>query len=146
MHPRGCAARGSTATVTWMNPLVEGKTYPSVAFRVERERVIEFGRVFGQTERIPPTFLTAAEFSAFPRVVSDPELGLDFMRVVHGSQEYELRRPIVLGETLEVTARIASIRRRGGNGVLLIATEMLGGDGAVPAGPPPTKNEPGPGR
>ena len=116
-----------------MNPLVEGKTYPSVAFVVERERVIEFGRVFGQTERIPPTFLTAAEFSAFPRVVSDPELGLDFMRVVHGSQEYELRRPIVLGETLEVTARIASIRRRGGIGFLVIETEMLGGDGAIAA-------------
>ena len=116
-----------------MNPLVEGKTYPSVAFVVERERVIEFGRVFGQTERIPPTFLTAAEFSAFPRVVSDPELGLDFMRVVHGSQEYELRRPIVLGETLEVTARIASIRRRGGIGLLVIETEMLGGDGAIAA-------------
>ena len=116
-----------------MNPLVEGKMYPSVAFVVERERVIEFGRVFGQTERIPPTFLTAAEFSAFPRVVSDPELGLDFMRVVHGSQEYELRRPIVLGETLEVTARIASIRRRGGIGFLVIETEMRGGDGAIAA-------------
>ena len=73
------------------------------------------------------------EFSAFPRVVSDPELGLDFMRVVHGSQEYELRRPIVLGETLEVTARIASIRRRGGIGFLVIETEMRGGDGAIAA-------------
>ena len=51
---------------------------------------------------MPPTFLTAAEFAVLPHVIGDPELALDFRKVVHGSQEYEFHRPLRVGETLTV--------------------------------------------
>ena len=43
---------------------------------------------------------------------------------MHGSQEYEFHRPLLLGETLTVVARIASIRQKGGNGFLVIEMRM----------------------
>ena len=68
----------------------------------------------GQTAPgVPPTFATVAEFAVFRQIVSDPELDLDFARVVHGDQEYEWHRPPAVGETLVVAARIAAIRERG---------------------------------
>lgn len=111
----------------------EGKTYGPVAFEIEEERVRAFANLFGGPPGVPPTFLTAAELSLYPEIVGDPELGLDFRRVVHGSQEYELRRPLRVGEVLEVEARIASIRHKGGNGFLTVEMRMAGGDGAVAA-------------
>src|SRR5215207_5585519 len=37
------------------------------------------------------------------------ELGLNFMTLVHGEQEFEFVRPVKVGETLELTGRIADI-------------------------------------
>lgn len=114
-----------------MNPAVQGKTYPDVSFVVDPARVAAFREVVGQPSGVPPTFATAAEFSVLPDVIGDPELALDFSRVVHGSQEYAYARPLVEGETLTVRVRIESIRERGGTGFLTIVTELLAADGEI---------------
>jgi acyl dehydratase len=108
-----------------VNPGADGTRYPDVEFVVDPERVAAFRAVFGQSGGVPPTFLTAAEFTALPQVVGDPGLGLDVSRVLHGGQEYELMRPPREGETLTVRARIDSIRIRGATGFLVIAMDMI---------------------
>ncbi len=114
-----------------LNPALEGKAYPPVRFVVDPERVRRFAEAIGApAEGVPPTFATAPEIEAgLARVVADPELGLDFSRVVHGEQAYEWRRPLRAGETLEVHARIESVRVRGGHGFLTLRTEMRDGQG-----------------
>lgn len=116
-----------------MDPAAEGKTYEPLAFEISEERVRAFHDLFGGPAGVPPILLTAAEFAAFPQIIGDPELALDFRTVVHGSQEYEFRRPLKLGETLAVHARIASIRRKGGNGFLVLETRMNDIDGETVA-------------
>jgi acyl dehydratase len=116
-----------------VNPVAEGTTYEPVTFEITEERVRAFRELFGAQPGVPPTILTAAEFSLFPRVIGDPRLDLDFRRVVHGSQAYEYRRPLEVGETLTVEARIASIRQKGDNGFLTVEMTMTGADGAVVA-------------
>jgi acyl dehydratase len=107
-----------------MNPAAEGTVYPDVAFIVDPARVAAFREVFGQTKGVPPTFVTAAEFTVFPQVLGDPNLGLDFTRVVHGSQEYVYERPLREGETLAVRARIEAVRIRGDTGFLTVVMEL----------------------
>ena len=85
-----------------MNPSAAGKTYPATTFTVDPERVSAFRKIFDEVEGVPATFATVAEFAVMPQIVADPELGLDFSRVLHGNQEYEFRRPLREGETLEV--------------------------------------------
>jgi acyl dehydratase len=47
------------------------------------------------------------------------ELGLNFMTLVHGEQEFEYARPIKAGETLTLTGRIADVfEKQGSNGTL----------------------------
>jgi acyl dehydratase len=111
-----------------MNPAAEGTVYPDVAFTVDPERVAAFRRVFGQPDGVPPTFATAAEFTVFPHVIGDPRLGLDFSRVVHGSQEYVYERPFRVGETLVVRARIESVRVKGPTGLLNVVMELRDAD------------------
>ncbi len=112
-----------------VNPAAEGKTYGPVVFVLQEERVRAFRDLFGGPAGVPPTFLTAAEFALFPQIMGDPALALDFRRVVHGSQEFEFLRPLQVGEELEVSARIASIRHKGGTGFLNVEMTMRGGDG-----------------
>ena len=114
-----------------MNPAAQGKIYPSVTLEVTPERVEAFRAVFGQSEGVPPTFPTVAEFLAIPTLIGDPELGLDFTRVLHGGQEYEYARALRVGETLTVTSRIGSIRIKGTSGFLVIVTELVDAEGAV---------------
>jgi hypothetical protein len=114
-----------------MNTTLVGKEYPPTPFTIERERVASFREVFGEARGVPITFITAAEFTVMPQIVGDPELDLDFSRVLHGNQEYEVSRPLVEGETVQVRSRIDSIRALGGNAFLVIVTDLVGDDGEV---------------
>jgi hypothetical protein len=116
-----------------VNVAAQGTTYPDVPFELDEASVRGFGELFGDPATIPPTVLTAAEFAVIPSIIGDPDLGLDFSRVVHGSQEYEYRRPLSVGERFVARARLASIRQRGDTGFLTIETELIGQDGAVAA-------------
>ncbi len=114
-----------------MNVSVEGKTYPETTFVVRSEHVERFRAVVGGPYGVPPTFATAAEFAAFPAIVGDPELALDFSRVVHAEQEYEWARRLRVGETLTVRSRISQAREKGGHAFLTIRTELLDEGGEV---------------
>jgi len=43
------------------------------------------------------------------------ELGLNFMTLVHGEQEFEYLRPVRAGETLALTGRVADIYEKSGS-------------------------------
>jgi hypothetical protein len=113
-----------------MNPAAAGKTYPATTFTVDPQRVAAFREIFEESDSVPATFVTVAEFAVMPQIVADPALGLDFSRVLHGNQEYEFRRPLEEGETFEVRCRLGSIRVLGGNAFLVVVTELVepGGD------------------
>ncbi len=109
-----------------------GTELGTTTFPVERGKIREFATAIGDQNPIfmdenaakaagyadiiaPPTFLTIVGFKFGPSIVLDPELGLDYTRVVHGEQEFELRRPIVPGDRLVGKPRIASIAAKGKN-------------------------------
>ena len=114
-----------------MNAAAAGKVYEGAPFVVEPRRVAAFRTVFDEGAGVPATFPTAAEFMMIPDVVADPEVGIDFTRVLHGSQEYEYRRPLREGETLTVRSTIDSIRSLGRNVFLVLVTELADPGGAV---------------
>jgi acyl dehydratase len=103
--------------------------YREVEFVVDPERVAAFRDLFGIDDGVPPTYVTAAEFTALPQVLADPELAVDFTRVVHGAQGYEYHRPLREGEALQVRARVESVRSKGGNRFLTIVMDLVDADG-----------------
>ena len=109
-----------------LNAALEGKTYPAVRVTLDRERVRAFAHAVGHRgPGVPPTILTVPELAAgLSHVVSDPELGIDLARILHGEQAYEWSRPLVVGETLVAEASIESIRGRGGLQFLTLRTDV----------------------
>ena len=114
-----------------MNVEMEGKVYPDVPFEVDPVRVQAFREIFDLGVGVPPTFITVAEFAAYPQVIDDPELGLDFSHVVHGSQEYAFTRPLREGETLVGRTRLESIKVMGRTGFLTVVMDFRDGAGDV---------------
>jgi MaoC dehydratase-like protein len=115
-----------------VNASLAGKSYPPVVFEVNDTRVRAFADVVDAPGAdVPPTFATVAEFLSFPSIISDPELGLDFSRVIHGEQEYVWYRPLMIGDKLTARSTLASIRQRGGVAFLTIETELRDGDSLV---------------
>jgi acyl dehydratase len=127
---------------------LKGKEYQEVTFEVERGRVVQFAEAIGERDPLyrdaeaakaagfpeqlaPPTFPTVMQIMTSGQVVVDQELGLDYSRVVHGEQEYEWRRPIVVGDVLKATPRIADIYARGPNEFLVIEAVIADADGEV---------------
>lgn len=118
-----------------LNAELEGKTYPPVRFTVEEARVHAFAEAIGYGgPGIPPTFVTVPEIEAGLRnVVTDPDLSVDLARVLHGEQDYEWYRPIVIGESLVAAASIESIRHKGAMGFLVLRTELHDAGGQLVA-------------
>ena len=60
---------------------------------------------------------------------ADPELGLDYSRVVHGEQRFVAARPIRAGDRLTVTVTVENIRAAAGNDMLTTRGDVSTVDG-----------------
>lgn len=115
-----------------MNPALEGKVYPAVSFTVSEDDVRRFAAAVGDDRPgVPLTFVARAEIVAgWGPIAADRDLALDFTRVVHAEQDYRWMRPIEVGDVLEATTSIESIRERGEHGFLTMRTDLRGADGS----------------
>jgi acyl dehydratase len=113
-----------------------GRTYPPTEpYEVGREKIREFAdaigdpnpayrdpdaaRALGHPDVIaPPTFPVVLSFLASRQVIGDPDLGLDYSRVVHGEQRFVYTRPVRAGDRLQVTVCVENIRQAAGNDLL----------------------------
>ncbi|ALC21523.1 MaoC family dehydratase N-terminal domain-containing protein [Streptomyces pristinaespiralis] len=113
-----------------------GRTYPPTApYEVGREKIREFAaavgdenpaytdreaaRALGHSDVIaPPTFAFTITFKAAEQVTQDPQLGLDYSRVVHREQRFAYVRPLRAGDRLSVTSTIEAIKSLAGNDIL----------------------------
>ena len=125
-----------------LNAGLVGRTYPPTdPYAVGREKARELARAIGDSNPAyhdvaaaralgysdvvaPPTFAFAISFAASSKAAMDPELGLDYSRVVHGEQRFVYTRPIVAGDSLVATSTIESMRSVAGNDLLTTRTDI----------------------
>jgi len=120
----------------------QGRIYPPTwVYEVSREKIKEFADAIGDGNPIyrdvdaaktagyadvlaPPTFLTLVNIRAIDAIIHDPELGLDYSRMVHADQAFSFTRPVQAGDRLTVTAQIENVSARLGNDFLSIRAEI----------------------
>ena len=88
-------------------------------------------RALGHPDVIaPPTFLTVLNFRfALEGPVVDPELGLDYSRVVHGEQAFEQHRPVRAGDVLQMVSRVEDIKDAGRTELMQMRLDVTDADG-----------------
>ena len=124
-----------------------GRTYPPTApYEVCREKVREFADAIGDPDPAyrdpgaartlghpdvvaPPTFAVIVAFRGLDTIIGDPDLGLDYSRVVHGDQRFSYRRPLRAGDRVTATAVVETVRSVGGNDILVVRCDLATEDG-----------------
>ena len=132
-----------------VNPTFAGRAYPPTEpYRVSREKIREFAdavgdanpayrsvdaaRAFGHADIVaPPTFPIVLTIPAGHQALSDPDAGIDYSRVVHGEQRFVHERPVLAGDTLQVTVHIDEIRVAAGNDLITTRSEVRTEDGEL---------------
>jgi acyl dehydratase len=119
-----------------------GRSYPpSAVYEVGRGKIAEFATAVGDDDPVyrdpaaarsaghpdviaPPTFAIALTLEAANVVLGDPQVSLDYSRVVHGEQRFTHHRPIRAGDRLVATTTIEAVRSVAGNDMLTTRVDV----------------------
>jgi acyl dehydratase len=123
-----------------INAAAIGKTYTPSTYAVGREKIREYAYAVGETNPLhldpdaareagyadvvaPPMFAVVYAGRAVGPALLDPEVGLDFARMVHGGQEFRWGPLVVAGDEITTAATVKDIAERGGMGFYVFETE-----------------------
>jgi acyl dehydratase len=113
---------------------------------VGREKVREYALAVGETNPLhldveaaraaghrdvvaPPMFAVVYSAPAMGPAIFDPDVAIDFARMVHGGQELVWGPLVVAGDEITTTARVKEIYERTGMGFYVFETESVNQDG-----------------
>ncbi len=124
-----------------------GRSYPpSAVYEVGRAKIAEFATAIGADDPVhrdaaaaraagypdviaPPTFAIVVSLEAAMVVLDDPDVAIDYGRVVHGEQRFAHHRPIRAGDRLVATTTIDAARTVAGNDMLTARVDLATEDG-----------------
>jgi acyl dehydratase len=125
-----------------------GKTYPPSTYAVGREKIREYALAVGETNPLyldpeaaraagyrdvvaPPMFAVVYSAGALGPALFDPEVGIDFARMVHGGQEFRWGPLVVAGDEITTALSVKDISERAGNGCFVFESKSTNQDGAT---------------
>ena len=115
-----------------LNPDLVGRTFTSAdSVSVTQESITKFAAVIGEpnTQVASPTFAISITLDQSQKLLQDS--GLDWTRVVHGDQKFEIKRPIVAGDVFFCSSTIESARNVAGNEIVNVRSDLHAGSDLV---------------
>ena len=116
-----------------LNPDSVGSTFAGTELiSISQSDVDAFCAVIGvaDTSIAPPTFTVRITLTQFEEILTRPEIGLDWSRLVHGDQKFEIFSPVKPGDQVTCSATIESYRVTAGNEIVSVRSD-LHRDGAL---------------
>jgi acyl dehydratase len=125
-----------------LNQAFEGRRFaPTLPYRVGREKIREFADAIGVEEPAhrdpeaaralghpdviaPPTFPVVITMPVSRMIADEPDLGLDYSRVVHAEQRFTYTRPVFAGDELTCTAELEKLTSRAGLDSVMFRVEI----------------------
>jgi acyl dehydratase len=110
-----------------------GKSFEPTLYAVGREKVREYALAVGETNPLhldhevarnhgyadvvaPPMFAVVYCATAIGNAMFDPEVDIDFDRLLHGSQEFRWGPLVVAGDEITTSITLKDVSRRAGMG------------------------------
>ena len=125
-----------------VNPESAGRVYPpSPAYEVGRETIREFADAINSSDPVhrdpeaaralgypdviaPPTLAVIIAQRSESQLVTDPNAGIDYTRVVHGEERFVHHRPIVAGDLLIATLSVDKVGTAGKHEMVITRVEI----------------------
>jgi acyl dehydratase len=129
-----------------LNTEAVGKEWPAATYQASRAKIAEYANVIGAENPVhfdrdaalaagfrevvaPPMFCVVYSAPAMGPAILDPEVGMNFAAMVHGSQEFEWGEPVCSGDEITTTPRCLEIYERDGKGFYVFESTSLNQDG-----------------
>jgi predicted RNA-binding protein len=112
-----------------LNPDLIGHTFKGESsVKVSQESISNFAAAVGEKniEVAPPTFSISITLEQSQKLLQDS--GLDWTRVVHGEQKFEIFKPIVAGDEFRCDSTIETYRVVAGNEIVTVRSDLISGD------------------
>jgi acyl dehydratase len=123
-----------------------GKEWPAATYQASRAKIAEYANVIGAENPVhfdrdaalaagfrevvaPPMFCVVYSAPAMGPAILDPEVGMNFAAMVHGSQEFEWGEPVCSGDEITTTPRCLEIYEKDGKGFYVFESTSLNQDG-----------------
>ena len=130
-----------------MDESKKGKTYPPLEYEVGREKIREYANAVGEHNPVyhdreaakaagfrdvvaPPMFAVVYSAAAVAPGVLDPEVGINFARMLHGGQEFVWGEPVCSGDTITTQATLENLYERAGMEFYVFESVSTNQDGA----------------
>jgi acyl dehydratase len=124
-----------------------GKTWPAVSFEVGADRIRQYAEAVGETNPVyhdpgaaraagfrdlvaPPMFCVVYSAPAMGPAITDPDVEMNLMAMVHGGQEFAWGEPVCAGDVISTDVACSSIDERGGRGFYVFESVSRNQDGA----------------
>ncbi len=107
-----------------------GKVFPAVEYAVGREKIREYASAVGESNPLhfdvetaraagyadvvaPPMFAVVFAARSVAPALFDPEVGMNFARMLHGQQEFVWGPLVMAGDEISTTTTVKDISERG---------------------------------
>jgi acyl dehydratase len=125
-----------------VNASFTGRVYPPTEpYAVGREKIREFAQAVGAGDVVhtdpaqarargyrdviaPPTFAILMAQKCDRQLITDPDAGIDYDRLVHGEQRFVHHRPITAGDEIVGVLTIDLVREVGGQAMVTTRSEL----------------------
>jgi hypothetical protein len=104
-----------------------GRTFAGAdSISISQSEIDAFAAVIGETDTssAPPTFTIRISLDQFQNILTQPEIGLDWSRLVHGDQKFEIFAQVKAGDSLSCSATIEGYRVAVGNEIVSVRSDL----------------------
>jgi hypothetical protein len=93
---------------------------------VSQSEIDSFCAVIGETDRsvAPPTFSIRISLDQSEEILTSPEVGIKWDRLVHGDQKFDIKRPLKAGDVVRCDSTIESAREVAGNEIITVRSDI----------------------
>jgi acyl dehydratase len=104
-----------------------GRTFPGTeSITITQSSIDAFCAVIGETDTsiAPPTFSIRISLDQSEAILTSPEVGIKWDRLVHGDQKFDIKRPLKAGDVVTCSSTIESARAVAGNEIITVRSDI----------------------
>jgi hypothetical protein len=110
-----------------ISPDVIGRTFEGTELvTITQDEISAFCAVISEADTTiaPPTFSIRISLDQSQEILTRPEVGINWERLVHGDQKFEISHPLVAGDVVRCDSTIESVKVLAGNEIVSVRSDL----------------------
>ena len=109
-----------------IKPEAIGRTFKGAEVTITQKEIDDFCAVLGSSDTsvAPPTFSIRISLAQSQSVLTSPEVGVDWDRIVHGDQKFVIHKPLKAGDVVRCDSTLEGYKQVAGNEFVTVRSDL----------------------